>query len=220
MEISTTLLALAVIFLPGLIWALIDQAYARLGEATELQLVVRAFLFDLAAYAVTYILYSLTGARFSFEVVDSELSHFNISIFVDELIIGVLIATILSIIWLYVHTYKLVARFLQTIGATQRFADEDVWDFAFNSRDAASEYINLRDFNKRIVYSGYVRAFSETPTLRELVLRDVQVHDFEGNLLFSMPQMYLAREPGDLHIEFPYSGSVKAPAGPVSSEIA
>lgn len=58
------------------------------------------------------------------------------------------------------------------IKATKTYGDEDVWDFTFNSSDAAVEYVHFRDFANRIVYAGGVREFSETDKLRELVLRD------------------------------------------------
>ena len=90
------------------------------------------------------------------------------------------------------------------------FGDEDVWDYTFNSPIPAVEYINLRDFDKNIVYSVWVMSFSETEKLRELVLRDVEVFDFDGQLLFEMPMIYLARAPENIHIEFPY-GAKPAP---------
>lgn len=58
---------------------------------------------------------------------------------------------------------------------------------------AAVEYVHFRDFANNIVYAGWVKEFSETDKLRELVLRDVQVYDFEGNMLFETPLIYLAQ---------------------------
>lgn len=47
-------------------------------------------------------------------------------------------------------------------------------------------------------------AFSETERLREIRLRDAIVYDFEGNLLFESPRIYLARKMDDIDTEFPY----------------
>ncbi len=80
---------------------------------------------------------------------------------------------------------------LQKIHATKRYGDEDVWEFMFNSSRAEAEYIHLRDFEKKITYAGWVETFSETEKQRELVLRDVVVHEFEGKVLFESPRIYL-----------------------------
>jgi hypothetical protein len=64
--------------------------------------------------------------------------------------------------------------------------------------------VHLRDFEKKITYAGWVEIFSETEKLRELVLRDVQVYDFEGHILFETPRVYVARERGNIDLEFPY----------------
>ena len=88
----------------------------------------------------------------------------------------------MGVVWLFAVNNKWMARFLQKIGATKRFGDEDLWDFTFNSSEAAVEYAHFRDFDQKVVYAGFVRSFSETEKLRELVLRDVTVHDFEGKV--------------------------------------
>ena len=214
MQVSATLLIFAIVFLPGLIWALVDQAFARKREATELQLIVRAFLFGLAAYEITYLIYVLFEVRFDHAAVDTQTGRVDFPAFVDELLAGVAVSILMSVLWLYMHTYKIVVRLLQIMRATKRFGDEDVWEFIFNSRDAAVEYVNFRDFEKRFVCSGYVRAFSETSGLRELLLRDAQVHDFDGNLMYGMPQIYLARGVDNIHIEFPYSPTQSLPRVP------
>jgi hypothetical protein len=97
-----------------------------------------------------------------------------------------------------------LTQFLQRIGATKRYGDEDVWDLTFNSGKAEVEYVHVREFDKKLTYAGWVEAFSETEKLRELRLRDVIVYDFEGNILFETPRVYLARRMDNIDIEFPY----------------
>lgn len=92
---------------------------------------------------------------------------------------------------------------MKCIGATKRYGDEDVWDFTFNAHDRNVEYVHLRDFDKKIVYAGWVERFSDTEKVRELVLRDVEVFDFESNELFATPRVYIARPMDDIDIEFP-----------------
>ena len=68
--------------------------------------------------------------------------------------------------------------------------------------------MNVRDFDKKIFYTGKVTAFSETGKLRELTLSEVQLYDFDGNFMYAAPSLYLARKPDDIHIEFPFAERV------------
>jgi hypothetical protein len=78
-----------------------------------------------------------------------------------------------------------------------------VWDFTFNSPDAWSEYVHVRDYANNKVFSGWVAAFSESEKTRELLLRDVEVFDLEGRRLYSAPLIYLGRSPDSANVEFP-----------------
>jgi hypothetical protein len=110
----------------------------------------------------------------------------------------------LAIGFLYAENYKLLTRFLQSIRATRTFGDEDVWDFTFNSAGPAFEYAQFRDHAKGLVFSGWVASYSSSGEVRELVLERAQVHDFDGELLYEMPYIYLSRNPEDIQIDFPY----------------
>ena len=112
----------------------------------------------------------------------------------------------------------MLTRFLQKIKATKAYGDEDVWDFTFNSSVPAVEYVHFRDFENKFVYAGWVMTFFETEKLRELVLRDVQVFDFEGVLQYEMPLLYLARNAESIHIEFPYRSGGPDPAPPATGK--
>ena len=67
----------------------------------------------------------------------------------------------------------------------------------------------MRDFTERVVYSGHVIVFSESGQLRELLLENVTVYDFDGNEMYRMPRLYLARERENIHIEFPVTSEGK-----------
>jgi hypothetical protein len=120
-----------------------------------------------------------------------------------EILFALLIAVVGGVLSLYVENHKLFTRFVQAIGSTKRYGDEDVWDFVFNSPSPAAGYVHFRDFENRVTYAGYVQTFSETGRLRELVLADVIVYDFEGNKLYRVPSLSLARGLENIHIEFP-----------------
>jgi hypothetical protein len=79
----------------------------------------------------------------------------------------------------------------------------------FNSSLIATKFVHVRDFEQRVTYAGFVEVFSESGQLREIVLRDVAVYDFEGAEMYQVPRLYLAKARENIHIEFPISSIPK-----------
>ena len=208
MKVDILILQLAILLLPGLIWARLDARYASAEKPSDVEFFLRAFLFGLTSYAVTFAIYSVCGFEFTLvnlgDISTKEVVTLPV---LKEVIAATAIGFMLAVLWIYAATYKVIWNILNLIGASKKYGDEDVWDFTFNSREAVVEYAHFRDFENKLVYAGWVSTFSETDKLRELVLRDVQVFDFEGNMQYEVPLLYLARAPESIHIEFPYSGT-------------
>jgi hypothetical protein len=202
---------LVIVFVPGIVWERIDARYGRDRATQQWDILRRSFAFGLAAYLVTfsgYWLQSFVFTSLAFRLFEFKKDGQFLDATAAKLIaIATLVSLVCSVLWLYVGNRKIVTRFLQTIGATKRYGDEDVWDFLFNSGRAEVEYVHFRDFEKRLAYAGWVEAWSESEKQRELVLRDVLVFDFDGNKLFETPRVYLARKMDNIDIEFPYTPS-------------
>ena len=208
---NTLALTLALIFLPGIIWARLDAKYASQTKPSKFDLILNVFVFGLVAYVVTFLLYSIPGvdriADFNLtalEVDDDRAGDVLDTSIVDDILAATGVSLILGPAWLWLKQHKIITRALQWIGATKRYGDEDVWDFTLNSTDAASRYVNLRDDQTGLTYSGYVDVFSENPSVRELLLRDVIVYDTATKAeLAKVPRIYIAREPKGMTLEFP-----------------
>lgn len=205
MKIDLLIVQIAILLLPGIIWARLDAKYAMKASPSDAEFVVRSMMFGLASYAVTFLLYGAFGKQFIFiNFEDASTKYVVNKDVVYEILVAMGVGIVLSVLWIYAATYKLLTRFLQTIRATKTYGDEDVWDYTFNSPLAAVEYVHFRDMENKVIYAGWVSTFSESEKLRELVLRDVQVYNFDGDLQFEVPLIYLARKPENIHIEFPY----------------
>ncbi len=219
---NTLILTLALIFLPGIIWARLDARYAREAKPSQLELVVSVFVFGLVAYLVTYLIYlipwlsavatfDLTAATFDDEATPQSLQR---SV-VDDILVATAVSVVLAPIWLKIQRHGLVIRFLQWIGATKRYGDEDVWDFLLSSDDPTSVYVNVRDEQTGQTFSGYVEVFSQAPGLRELVLSQVQGFDtLTGERTVEVTRLYLAREPKSMTPEFPVTDAMIKPGSP------
>ena len=194
---------LVIIFIPGIVWERIDAKYGKDRSKQQWEIVRRTFMFGLFAYFITYVGFALTGNDFKLFDLKKDATFLDREAF-KAILIASGVALVAAIVWLYATNYKWLTRFLHWIRATKRYGDEDVWDFIFNSGRAEVEYLNIRDFDKKITYAGYVESFSESEKQRELVLRDVVAYDFDGREIFRTPRMYLARKADNIDIEFPY----------------
>ena len=203
MKIDLLLFQLAIVFLPGLIWAQLDASYAMKEKPGPAEFLIRAFMFGLVTYVGVYCGYEVLGYSFSLlETGDSDSNIFLSKEFIDEISISIPFSFILAVIWIYAATYKWLTRLLHKIRATRKYGDEDVWDLAFNSPEMSSEYVHVRDFDKNITYAGWVSAFSDTGKLRELLLSDALIYDDSGEET-KIRLLYIARDKTDIHIEFP-----------------
>lgn len=203
MDISLALLELALVFLPGIIWAAIDNRYGPPRPFSEFRFTLSAFLFGTASYAELALAYWIFDKELVIPALTQDLNQ-DFRPLIGQIFLALFLAFASAIVWAAASNRKLFSRLLRAAGVTKRFGDEDVWEFVFNSGSPMSEYVNLRDFGRQLTYAGYVGAFSDSGEIREILLRDVDVYDFAGTLLYNMPHIYLARSKSDLHIELPY----------------
>ena len=213
---------LGIIFVRGIIWERIDAKYGRDRATQQWDILRRTFVFGITAYVITSSLcwcISFWADDWAFKFFDFKKdANFLDATAFREIVAASGVSLVCSILWLYATNRKWLGRFLQTIGATKRYGDEDVWDYMFNSGRAEVEYVHLRDFEKKLAYAGWVEVWSESEKQRELVLRDVIVSDFEGTELFKTPRVYLARKTDNIDIEFPYT--VQETAGETNDQAA
>jgi hypothetical protein len=204
LNVSSLFFEIALLLLPGFVWMKIHTKYGAKGEITQFDMILNAFLFGIIAYAVLYLIYWKFNVPMHIVSLDVDSKKlFQPESFVD-IFAATGIAILLAILHLYGENYKLFTRFVQVIKATKTFGDEDVWDFVFNSSSVSSvDYLHFRDFENQVVYAGYLNIFSKSGQLRELVLRDVIVYDFDGQEMYKAAHMYLARERDKIRIEFP-----------------
>jgi Family of unknown function (DUF6338) len=203
LNVSSLFFELALILIPGFIWMKIHSSYGAKGEKSQFDLLLNAFIFGVFSYAPLYLLYRIHGWNLKLFELDIDSKRLIQSDIFPEIMAAVGIAVVCGVLHLYFENYKVFTRLVQRIGATKTYGDEDVWDFVFNSPSRATSFVHFRDFEQRVTYAGWVQTFSESGQLRELILGDVVVYDFEGTEMYKVPRLYLARERENIHTEFP-----------------
>jgi hypothetical protein len=195
---------LALVFMPGIIWANVDAKFGAGPKPQQTTLLIRAFMFGTASYAVLFLIYSLCEKTFGYQELGNAPDKVNFFELKDEIAWSVPLSFLLSVCWLWIVRFRLLKKFLHIIGATRRYGDEDVWSYTLNSNEARVEYVHFRDLENGFIFAGWVNAYSETEDFRELLLSDVIVYDEAGKEISQPPVLYLSRPKQNIWIEFPY----------------
>ena len=201
MEVNAVAIQLALLLVPGLLWAMLDAAHRPQTQSGQFVYTLRVFVFGVISYAVVGLIYNFCEKPFS--IITFSESGWKLSNSLDELAWAVTASIALSVLWLYGRTYKLVTKILNKIGATNHIADQDIWEFMFNSNDPKIKYVHARDYKNDLIYAGYVRAYSESLNLRELAMYQVVIYTGKSEKITEVPYLYLARQPVEITLEFP-----------------
>ena len=219
LSLNLFVLQLALVFAPGLLWARMNSAFVLKRDQGGLEFLVSAFLYGLISYVIVFLGFAARHIPFQLlNLAEADKKFVLTGEVAREVALALGAGLTCALINVYLSTYSLPFRFLRWIKATKRYGSEDVWDYTFNLNSANVEYVHVRDFDQKLVYAGWVNAFSETDRLRELTLRDVQVYDFEGALFYEVPRIYLARKPESVHIEFPAQPLQEPSDGPAAPQ--
>jgi len=159
-------------------------------------------VFGVISYALSFAAYTGLHKKFFLVNIDSDPIVFSARI-AREVAYTTLIAFAASLIHVRADSKRYLSNTITWLGITRKYGTEDVWDYTFSRGDPSASFIHLRDFEKKIIYAGYVLRFSESEKLRELVLAEVAVYSFEGDELFTAPRVYIARDKEDIDIAFP-----------------
>lgn len=195
---------LALVFMPGIIWANIDSKFGAGLKPQQTALLIRAFLFGMATYSILFLVYFIFDQPFGYQKLGTDAANINIIELKDEIAWSIPLSFALSVIWLWAVRYRWLIKFLHVVGATRRYGDEDVWSYTLNSDQSHVEYIHVRDLENGFIFAGWVNTYSESEDYRELLLRDVIVYDEEGNEISRPPFLYISRPKDNIWAEFPY----------------
>ena len=162
-------------------------------------------------------MYGWFGREFSEPPVRDSQQLLNVE-FADEILWSSGAALVFSFVWIYGSTRRWMTRLLNRVGAATTHGREDIWDLTFSRLQADVEYVHVRDLERGMTYAGWVRAYSETGKLRELLLRDAIVWDKTGDSI-EVPMLYLARKDSDVHMRRPSFLGHGLGENPMSKEV-
>ena len=195
---------LALMFVPGILWAKIDFTYGTRNIRRYKEFMLNSFLFaSITQIAVVTVYIYIFHEEYQLINISETMNFDYINQIKDEIFYSILMSLFLSIIWLGIQKFRLVYRVLNTIGLTNRDGNDDVWSIIFSSGKQQFKFVRVIDSKLQMQYDGWVVGYSESEDQRELLLNQVDCYDFNYNFLHSSPCVYISRNKDDIKLEFP-----------------
>lgn len=201
MEISLATIQIAMLAIPGLVWALITSSTIHSSKSVGPQYWASVFIFGVLCYAILAIFYRIFGIDFdAFDF--GTTSPTSLASKADEIIWSIPISLALTCAWLTIKTYSLVPRLLRRARISDHSGCDDIWEYALGNASPVGKWVNIRDFQNQLVYEGWVKAYSDGPLVREALLAHASVYDFDSNKLYDQHAIYLSRPIDCVNLEF------------------
>ena len=209
MPINTAVLALVLIFIPGILCYGVVASLASKRSRDNTTVFLLIFLYGVSSYMALAIgIYAFPAIANHLGIKIDSIALLNPSAIeksgIDPLpiaeasVVGVLLGILITIN----INHSLLMRFCRLVGLTKRFSDPDVWSFLLNSKDT-DNWVTIRHKDRGHIYQGYVRSFSGGDRDRELILTLVQVYSLDtAEKVGEVPILYLAFKKDDLVLEF------------------
>jgi len=193
-------LRLALLFLPGIICALLVEKLVPTHQWSTARLALYSLVLGLACYLIYALLEALWFWNWppSLDLLKSIAGSRSLDF--TEIFLATLVAPFVGLLVSLALNRHWLNRFAKGIRVSDKFGDLDVWARTFNSSDAV--WVVVRDLDHDLAYDGWVNAFSDTYDTNELLLRDVKVYQSSSaQLLYELDSVYLTREKDELTIE-------------------
>jgi hypothetical protein len=206
--INTAVLALVLIFIPGILCYGVIASLASKRSRDNTTVILHIFMYGVASYmalAIGISVFPATAARLGVRLTNIALlnpatiegSGIDPLPIAEASVVGVLLGILITTN----INHSLLMRLCRLVGLTKRFSDPDVWSFLLNSNDT-DNWVTIRHKDRGHIYQGYVRSFSGGDKDREMVLTLVQVYSLDtAEKVGEIPILYLAFKKEDVVLE-------------------
>ena len=216
MQLSALTLRLLLLLVPGAIAAAIVEALTAHKPWTAFRFMLYGVLLSPGAYLMQHLvllLCSVTRVLFTRVWIAPTLTFWNAlvdtskTIDLGEVGYSCFFAVALGYAMTGFVNHKYLYKTARLIGVSKRLGDADIWSYTLNLQDVG--WVWVRDHRRGLVYEGWVKAFSDRPPIREILLSEVKVYpdydDIDGReeQMYCVPAVYLSGRDGDFTIEIP-----------------
>ena len=209
MDISALTLKLIIILIPGAIAALFFDAATTHKEWTPFKFVVNSIIMGIFSYLLLQGIRDLAALGHNI-CCDKKISPDPLLIWASlsdsksipygEVFWSSLLGLVIGVAAAMLYFYKCVNRLSKWMRISNKYGDENLYSFFLNAKNTGVVYV--RNIKNNLTYHGYVKAFSETEDISELVMTNVSVYEYETSKLFyEVDQIYLSFAKTEVIIE-------------------
>ena len=188
MDIDNFLFNLAMIFIPGIMWALADRRLGYEQNPPIFVLILKIFLFGSLTYVPLIIL-----EYFGWLPDISEFVKESVHIFTggseevpkkyELLVFSIPTSAVLTVIWLFLGKINAFTRFLINIGAIKSARQVSLISAALECPSDSTLIVRIWDFENDRSLKGELDGFDEFQDVISLILKKVEICDIDGNVL-------------------------------------
>ncbi|MDX2062673.1 MAG: DUF6338 family protein [Bacteroidia bacterium] len=196
MDLSTQSIKLIILLIPGgLATLLLNRLTLRRVEEPFLFL-LSAIFHSLVSYLLLGLVYEVLGGTFS---TWGWLTGHDSSIEFSEVTLASLLALLVAVLTAKGTQKRWLNRFGQWLSITDKYGDDTLFMYFLSTKEVNEVYV--RNYQTEKVYHGQVASYSDQVEELEVVLRDVYVYNFEGELLYQAPLVYVCSSRTSMTIE-------------------
>jgi len=198
MQISQLTLKLIILLIPGALASIIFEKLTVHKKWDSFKFVAHSILFGGLSYVLANFIFSICKQDIDFKSFwdNLPLPVIPTSAVVKAIGVSILVGFISS----WIDNYKIINKLGKFIQFSTKYGDENLYSYFLTSPDVSE--IFLHDIQNNITYQGFVDSYSETDEIKEIVLRDVKVYEYEtANLCYEINRVYLSRPKDSIIIE-------------------
>jgi len=207
MELSSDLIKIILVLFPGIISMIVLERLITHRKIDFNRYMLYIVVLSISSYTLVHLFWELysffcstnKSVKTSFILVDllKNPDSFDSKKLLYVTFVGLLLSFILS----FIVNRKIVNKFGQKLGLTNKYGDESVWDY-FHNKDGI-EWVTVRDKNKDLMYVCWIEAYSDDGTeYDELLLRDVTVYkNSTAEKQYEVDEMYVSSKRENITIE-------------------
>ncbi len=209
MELSVFLFRVIFLALPGIITILLFRKLRGKPIQKDWEDFIEIWFYSVLSYAICGLVIEVynwkTGSSHKLKITDTlfdEKAPFSWKQIAAASATSVILAVIAS----YLSANRVINKLGLKINVTDRYDDADVWE-CFNEINR-NRWVIVRDNKLNLAYYGWIKFYSDSEKVRELVLNSVTTYsNSTWEVLYESETLYISREKSDLTIELASSTS-------------
>lgn len=174
MNLGDLAFRLVLLLFPGIFATLLYKKLIIRKKWDSIDIGLYTLLFGIISYLLLQLVFLLLGqGELSIwrRLQDDEALPYS------EILFSTLMAVFVGLFAVFVHNKSLINKFANRLAISDKYSDNNLIYSFFEKSEIQQININLPDLN--LIYCGYLYLFSEDENIKEIVLKDVIVYEYE-----------------------------------------